>query len=211
MRLELSVSERDKRLLMLTGIAGILMLSGRFLIHPAFERGQELEYAITEISAVHEERQTRMSELEDLDEAITRQCLALDEASKPYYKPLAAWEMDALITELAVKHGLFPESLSLTEAVPGMVEPYIFAPEEEPPETSLEDGGILLAKARLEASGEAAQWQGFLDDVARNYPGLRVTHVEVSPQSAGTGGSDFADRIVCVLEIYMCGKGRENE
>lgn len=208
MRLELSVSERDKRLLMLTGIAGILMLSARFLIQPAFEQGQELEYAITEISAVYEERHTRMSEWEELDEAIARQRLALDDASKPYYKPLAAWEMDALITGLAVQHGLFPESLSLTEAVPGMVEPYIFAPEEEPPETSLEDGGVLLANARLEAIGEAAQWQAFLDDVARNYPGLRVTRLEVSPQSEGTGETDFTDRIVCVLEIYMCRDGQ---
>lgn len=209
MRLELSVSEQDRRLLMVTAIAGILILSVRFLIQPAFKRGQELERAITEISAVHEEHLTYINRLENLDEAIAQQRFILDEASKAYYKPLASWEMDALITELAVQHGLFPENLSLTEAVPGMVEPYIFAPEEG--ETSPEYDGVLLASARLEARGEAAQWQAFLDDIAWKYPGLRVTRFEVSPHNDANGRPDFTDRIVCLLEIYMCRKAREGE
>lgn len=207
MRLKISVSEQDRRLLMVTAIAGILLLSVRFLLLPAFKRGQELEHAITELSAVQEEHLTYMNRLENLDQAIAQQRSVLDQASKACYKPLAAWEIDALITELAVQHGLFPENLSLTEGVPGMVEPYIFAPEEE--ETSPEYDGVLLADARLEARGEAAQWQAFLDDIAWKYPGLRVTRFEVSPYSDETGKPDLTDKIVCVLEIYMCRKARE--
>lgn len=207
MRLEISVSERDKRLLMLTGITAILTLSVRFLIYPAFERGKKLEHDIDKISAVYDERRARMNERKNLDELVARQRLALDEASKSYSKPLAGWEMDALITGLAVRHGLFPENLSLTNAAPGMVEPYIFAPSEEPSEDStevpIEDGGVLLANARLETSGEPAQWKAFLNDVAQNYPSLRVTHFEVSPGGGRTGEPELAGRIVFNLEIYM--------
>ncbi len=218
MRLEISVSERDKHTLMCIGIVAVLVLSFRLLIQPALERGQELENAIAEASATRVEQRIRIHELEHLNEDIERLRLALEEASKPYFNPLMTWEIDSLITGLAVRHGLIVESLDLTEAVPGMAAPYIFAPEQELSETPLDEGGeveiadpdealatgLLLASAQLEASGKAAQWQAFLDDVVQNYPGLRVARFEISAHSDGAEDSVSVNRIRCDLEIYMC-------
>lgn len=211
MRLELLVTERDKRLLMLTGIVGVLTLSVRFLIWPAFERGRNLEGGVAEVSAAYEERLASKNKLNELNEIIEQRRPALDEACKRYYKPLAAWELDALVTELAVRHGLLPENLSLTGAVQGMVEPYIFAPEDETEDEFLENAGVMLANVQLEASGETPQWQAFLDDVSRNYPALRVTRFSAMAKGERGSKTNLKDRFVCTLEIYICRNGQEDE
>ncbi|MCI8842872.1 MAG: hypothetical protein HFF08_02005 [Oscillospiraceae bacterium] len=214
MRLVISNGKADKRLLAFTCAAAALVLLGRALIWPAFAWGRELERAIARVSADCTERRTRMDERAGAEGTMEWQRLALAVASQPYYKPMAAWEMDMLITGLAVRHGLVPERLSLTEAAPGLAAPYRYQPEREDlPDSGLETGAaegeegyVLMAKAQLEAGGSTAQWQAFLDDVAWNYPGLRVTGFAVPVYGGETEAVESGGRFHCGLEIYMCGE-----
>ncbi len=204
MRLVISNGERDRRLLAVTCAVGAFALSVRFLLWPAFTRGRELKQAIEAASAGCAERRARISALAGLDGAAARRGLVLEAVSGPYYKPMAAWEMDALITGLALKHGLIPERLTLTGAAPGTASPYLSQPE--PDGTEETEDYIQVANAQLEAGGEAARWQDFLDDVAWNYPGLRVTGFEVVDRAAGPEAPASGGGFRCGLEIYMCGE-----
>lgn len=204
-------AKMDERLAACVLAGAALILSARFLIWPAFSRGRELEKQIAEDSAACAGQRELIELRPGLERETARRRLALSIASKPYYAPLKTWEMDALITGLAVKHGLVPAALSLTEAAPEMPDRYPYQRTEVPPERDSETEDtpevyVLTAKAQLEADGTAEQWQAFLDDAARHAPGLRVTCFEVLDRDGEDGASADTVRFVCGLEIYMCPK-----
>lgn len=225
MHLDTNISEKDKRLLMYVAIAAVVALMVRFLIMPAMDRTQELEEAIDSAATTREERRIRLHELEYLDEAIEQRQKELDEVSAPYYTPMATREMDDLITGLVIKHGMFPERLSLSEAEPGMTPAYLYqmgtadaegAPDGEAPmepaaEAFLEmtPDYLLLATAEMEVSGDLSGWYALLDDLTQLYPSLRVTMFDITEERYVTEEMEtfITNRIKCELELYMCRKG----
>ena len=195
--MNLTLTERDKKLLGLTACLAILAVFGVHLIRPALE---------------------------------TRQ-------------------MDDIITGLALKNGLFPQSLTLTEAVPGAVRAYLAvqeqaedgsaAPAEDADQTGeapdapqtdgsaapaegadqtgeaadapQTDGGVYIGTATLSAQGDVSQWLHFLDEVERSCKGLRVTNFSISDYDYVENNTQAVSTslITGTLEIYLCGSGRE--
>ncbi len=212
MYLSTTISQRDRRLLTLVGVFGIAALSLRFLILPAWERGQELTEQIDGATALREERRIQLHELDYLDAAIERQRALREKAAAPYYGILTNWEIDDRITALLLAHGLFPEELSLTGAALGLPQPYLYAvktPAEASEETPAEGAVsyVYLGTAELAATGELEQWQGFLDEVEAD-PSLRLLRFAVNEERYVTAGEETvtAQRIDCTIEIYMCGE-----
>lgn len=209
--MKISNGEQDMRLLMLTGLAAVLVMSVQFLIRPALARGRELEKAVGTAFRVYTEQQEIIQNLADLDGDIEKQRDALEQAAGPYASPLTSWEMDKMITRLALRHGLKLTSLSLTEAAPGMAAPYSPMPDGGPAggETYTDEpppAGVLMAGVRLKANAETEQWKSFLDDIAWNYPGVQMVRFNISERAAGTGEMETACQFECELAVYMCGK-----
>ena len=216
MRLEFTISKREGLLLMLTVTAAIVVFSVRFLILPALARGRELKNNVEETAARYSEQQKCIGDVPDTEKAIEQQRLLLDKYSAPYDTALESWELDARITGLLLKHGMSPESLTLTESKPGIAAPYFLSvPDEvlEPPIPSETEEGngfletrlpILLTNIELEAGGETTQWQSFLDDIVWHHPSLRVTHFTVSSIDNGeeTDNEKSMVRFTCGLEFY---------
>ena len=156
--MKLEVSERDKRLLRLVLCFGIAALCLRFLLVPAIERHGELSDRLDSVQTQQEEWQAAIDSLSHLDQDIADRKTTRSQASAPYYEgKLETRQMDDLITELELAQGLFPQSLTLTEAAPGSVAAYVSAvdaeaaPEEE---TGTRSSDIESAAANAEQSGE---------------------------------------------------------
>ena len=120
--MNLTVTERDKKLLGLTACLAILAVFGVHLIRPALAEhealGSEYEAALRK----QQEYQAQIDARAALDDSIAQNEAALKTAGEPYYPAgLETRQMDDIITGLALKNGLFPQSLTLTEAVPGAV------------------------------------------------------------------------------------------
>lgn len=120
--MNLTVTERDKRLLGLTACLAILAVFGVHLIRPALAEhealGSEYEAALQK----QQEYQAQIDARAALDDSIAQNEAALKTAGEPYYPAgLETRQMDDIITGIALKNGLFPQSLTLTEAVPGAV------------------------------------------------------------------------------------------
>lgn len=120
--MNLTLTERDKRLLGLTACLAILAVFGVHLIRPALAEhealGSEYEAALQK----QQEYQAQIDARAALDDSIAQNEAALKTAGEPYYPAgLETRQMDDIITGLALKNGLFPQSLTLTEAVPGAV------------------------------------------------------------------------------------------
>ena len=147
--MNLTLTERDKRLLGLTACLAILAVFGVHLIRPALAEhealGSEYEAALQK----QQEYQAQIDARAALDDSIAQNEAALKTAGEPYYPAgLETRQMDDIITGIALKNGLFPQSLTLTEAVPGAVSAYLAVPEQA-------DGSAAPAE-NADQTGEAA-------------------------------------------------------
>ena len=209
--MNLTLTERDKKLLGLTACLAILAVFGVHLIRPALAEhealGSEYEAALQK----QQEYQAQIDARAALDDSIAQNEAALKTAGEPYYPAgLETRQMDDIITGIALKNGLFPQSLTLTEAVPGAVSAYLAVQEQadgsaspaegadqtgEAPDAPQTDGsassaeaadapqtggGVYIGTATLSAQGDVSQWLHFLDEVERSCKGLRVTNFSIS-------------------------------
>lgn len=203
--MNLTLTERDKRLLGLTACLAILAVFGVHLIRPALAEhealGSEYEAALQK----QQEYQAQIDARAALDDSIAQNEAALKTAGEPYYPDgLETRQMDDIITGIALKNGLFPQSLTLTEAVPGAVRAYLAVQEQA-------DGGVYIGTATLSAQGDVSQWLHFLDEVERSCKGLRVTNFSISDYDYVENNTQAVSTslITGTLEIYLCGSGRE--
>ena len=205
------VTERDKKLLRLVACVAIIAIFGQYMIRPAITRHETLQDDYDAAEQQQQEYQMQIATLATIDDIIAQNQAALDTASEKYYKgDLETRQMDDIITGIALQNGLFPQTLTLTEAAPGAVSAYLS--EQEQTDTAAasdsstdtsadadssdsgdsEDGSvsaaassepvnyIYIGTATLSAQGDTAQWLSFLDEVQRKYKGLRVTGFTVS-------------------------------
>ena len=147
--MNLTLTERDKKLLGLTACLAILAVFGVHLIRPALAEhealGSEYEAALQK----QQEYQAQIDARAALDDSIAQNEAALKTAGEPYYPAgLESRQMDDIITGIALKNGLFPQSLTLTEAVPGAVRAYLAVQEQA------EDGSAAPAED-ADQTGEA--------------------------------------------------------
>lgn len=169
--MNLTLTERDKKLLGLTACLAILAVFGVHLIRPALAEhealGSEYEAALQK----QQEYQAQIDARASLDDSIAQNEAALKTAGEPYYPAgLETRQMDDIITGIALKNGLFPQSLTLTEAVPGAVRAYLAVQEQadgsaapaedadqtgEAPDAPQTDGSAAPAEG-ADQTGEAA-------------------------------------------------------
>lgn len=226
--MNLTVTERDKKLLGLTACLAILAVFGVHLIRPALAEhealGSEYEAALQK----QQEYQAQIDARAALDDSIAQNEAALKTAGEPYYPDgLETRQMDDIITGIALKNGLFPQSLTLTEAVPGAVRAYLAVQEQaedgsaapaegadqtgEAADAPQTGGGVYIGTATLSAQGDVSQWLHFLDEVERSCKGLRVTNFSISDYDYVENNTQAVSTslITGTLEIYLCGSGRE--
>ena len=209
--MNLTVTERDKKLLGLTACLAILAVFGVHLIRPALAEHEALGGEYEAALQKQQEYQAQIDARAALDDSIAQNKAALKTAGEPYYPDgLETRQMDDIITGLALKNGLFPQSLTLTEAVPGAIRAYLAvqeqadgsassaeaadapqtdgsaAPAEDADQTGeaadapQTDGGVYIGTATLSAQGDVSCWLRFLDEVERSCKGLRVTNFSIS-------------------------------
>lgn len=120
--MNLTLTERDKKLLGLTACLAILALFGVHLIRPALAEHEALGSEYEAARQKQQEYQAQIDARAALDDSIAQNEAALKTAGEPYYPDgLETRQMDDIITGIALKNGLFPQSLTLTEAVPGAI------------------------------------------------------------------------------------------
>lgn len=225
--MNLTLTERDKRLLGLTACLAILAVFGVYLIRPALAEHEALGGEYEAALQKQQEYQAQLDARAALDDSIAQNEAALRTAGEPYYPGgLETRQMDDIITGLALKNGLFPQSLTLTEAVPGAVSAYLAmqeqadgsaAPAEAADETGeasdapQTDGGVYIGTATLSAQGDVSCWLRFLDEVEHSCKGLRVTNFSISDYDYVENNTQAVSTslITGTLEIYLCGSGRE--
>lgn len=179
--MNLTLTERDKKLLGLTACLAILAVFGVHLIRPALAEhealGSEYEAALQK----QQEYQAQIDARAALDDSIAQNEAALKTAGEPYYPDgLETRQMDDIITGIALKNGLFPQSLTLTEAVPGAVRAYLAVQEQA-------DGSAAPAEG-ADQTGEAPDAPQTDDSAA---PAEGADQTGEAPDAPQTGGGVY--------------------
>ena len=202
MRLELT--ENDILLLKLAGSVLIAFLVIRFLLMPGIEHYQENIIQRDELTETAEGMQAAIDGIPVLEQEIENSGAKLEEVSSVYYERMENHQVDELLTGLALKHGLFPVSLSIEGAVPKIPAAYLYgvtAGSEKVPSEHY----IQTAAGNMVLRGEEAKFFGFLDDVETNYPALRLCKLQMEQQIYFDEDWNIIDQpdMNCALEIYM--------
>ena len=238
--MNLTLTERDKKLLGLTACLAILAVFGVHLIRPALAEhealGSEYEAALRK----QQEYQAQIDARAALDDSIAQNEAALKTAGEPYYPDdLETRQMDDIITGIALKNGLFPQSLTLTEAVPGAVRAYLAVQEQadgsaspaegadqtgEEPDAPQTDGSAAPDEAADQTgSGKSTTLYMVLeylsrrqvnistveDPVEQNVPGINQT--QVNPVAGLTFESGLRALLRQDPDIIMVGETRDGE
>ena len=179
--MNLTLTERDKKLLGLTACLAILAVFGVHLIRPALAEHEALGGEYEAALQKQQEYQAQIDARAALDDSIAQNEAALKTAGEPYYPDgLETRQMDDIITGLALKNGLFPQSLTLTEAVPGAVRAYLAVQEQA-------DGSAAPAEG-ADQTGEAPDAPQTDDSAA---PAEGADQTGEAPDAPQTGGGVY--------------------
>lgn len=196
--MNLTLTERDKKLLGLTACLAILAVFGVHLIRPALAEhealGSEYEAALQK----QQEYQAQIDARAALDDSIAQNEAALKTAGEPYYPAgLETRQMDDIITGLALKNGLFPQSLTLTEAVPGAVRAYLAVQEQADGSAAPAEGADQTGEAPDDsaAPAEGADQTGEAPDAPQTGGGVYIGTATLSAQGDVSQWLHFLDEV----------------
>ena len=201
--MNLTLTERDKKLLGLTACLAILAVFGVHLIRPALAEhealGSEYEAALRK----QQEYQAQIDARAALDDSIAQNEAALKTAGEPYYPDgLETRQMDDIITGIALKNGLFPQSLTLTEAVPGAVRAYLAVQEQADGSAAPAEGADQTGEAAnapqtdgSAAPAEGADQTGEAPDAPQTDGGVYIGTATLSAQGDVSQWLHFLDEV----------------
>lgn len=201
--MNLTLTERDKKLLGLTACLAILAVFGVHLIRPALAEhealGSEYEAALRK----QQEYQAQIDARAALDDSIAQNEAALKTAGEPYYPAgLETRQMDDIITGIALKNGLFPQSLTLTEAVPGAVRAYLAVQEQADGSAAPAEGADQTGEAPnapqtdgSAAPAEDADQTGEAADAPQTDGGVYIGTATLSAQGNVSQWLHFLDEV----------------
>ena len=125
--MKLELTQRDILLLKLACSAVIAFFMIRFLLMPGLERFQENSIQNDILQETVDDMEETIEKIPVLEKAIESGLEELAEASAPYYERMENRQVDELLTGLALKHGLFPVSLTIDDAKASLPEPYLYS------------------------------------------------------------------------------------
>ena len=201
--MNLTLTERDKKLLGLTACFAILAVFGVHLIRPALAEhealGSEYEAALQK----QQEYQAQIDARAALDDSIAQNEAALKTAGEPDHPAgLETRQMDDIITGLALKNGLFPQSLTLTEAVPGAVRAYLAVQEQADGSAAPAEGADQTGEAPdapqtdgSAAPAEGADQTGEAADAPQTGGGVYIGTATLSAQGDVSQWLHFLDEV----------------
>lgn len=202
--MNLTLTERDKKLLGLTACLVILAVFGVHLIRPALAEQEALGGEYEAARQKQQEYQAQIDARAALEDSIAQNEAALKTAGEPYYPAgLETRQMDDIITGLALKNGLFPQSLTLTEAVPGAVRAYLAVQEQADGSAAPAEGADQTGEApdapqtggSASPADEAADQTGEAADAPQTDGGVYIGTATLSAQGDVSQWLHFLDEV----------------
>lgn len=217
--MKLELTNKDILLLKLACSALIAFFIIRFLVMPGISRLQENTIQDEALDETIQKIETAIDNIPAMETAVENRLKDLAEISEPYYEHMENREVDELLTGLALKHGLFPVSLSIDGAAAAIPEPYLYGQILENAGTgsgnmdSMSDGtdiGLGNIDSAQDAAGTAPGNTGSALENAQ----AALESAGEEPGSAGTlpeGGQVVSENYILTAVGHMVLQGDETK
>lgn len=203
--MKLELTEKDIFLLKLAVSVLIVFMAVRFLIMPQIEGIQEGKLKKDELLLVKEEMVTAIDSIPSIKQSIEARKEELAAASANYYDAMENRQVDEILTGLALEMGLFPVSLSIDQAQPGIPAPYVYSLVPEPVLPPSEKY-VLTARGNMVLRGSESSVLRFMDAIEKDYPAVQVRTLRISEQNYMDGNWNVVteSEVSFALAVYMC-------
>ena len=172
------LNQNDILLVKLACSALIAFFMIRFLLMPGIERLQENGIQNDALQETVTGMEEAIESIPVLEQSIESSKKDLAEVSAPYYESMENRQIDELLTGLALKHGLFPVSLSIDGAEASLPGPYLY-------------GTTASQAAAVDASAGASESDGNAGGASAGTAGdvpSSVSGTADDTQGGGSGG-----------------------
>lgn len=203
------MTERDKKLLVGLGIFCVLALYAVLVFLPLYTANGTMKEQI-------EANEKRIQEIEQKELALPtvlseneqrRELLA--GIQRDLYPRLKSQEIDRLLTEKAMAHGLSARKLQITmpEESANVIG---YGRANDDGSNPDKKDGVWIAQVTMETSGSMQAMDGLIDDLAEETPGVRIQSISWSSDrrtvDETTGMTEKYDILSLQLEVLMSGK-----
>lgn len=224
------MTERDKRLLYILGIALFTLGFVYFLLIPAWDRCTASREQLDRAEELQTEMQAQIDRLDAARTDLTESQSAFINAALPLYNPMANDQIDALVTGLELKHGLLPVSLTMSEPDTTPLDAYIASTRRAvtdsalrmddaaggdadalPPGAAVLPDTAFIQTVTVSASvtGSQAQFMELVDDLNSNYPALHLAAFSGGGSYEAADGEAEQSSFSYTLAVFMCDKAGE--
>ena len=200
MKLEMKITERDKKLLVFLAVFLIAAAFLLLVIMPGFDRAQELREEITASTQSKMEMDSKIAQLPNLEEQLGVMQKEWEAISEDLYPMMESQDIDKIVTDEVIAQGLTTKSMKITmNQDPVSLQPYLWKEKQEQQnqaaaaEASDGDGeaaeadsaavdsgqeetstGIYSAKVNLSVEGSREKIRRLMDRFVNEYTAVRV-------------------------------------
>lgn len=196
MTITTTVTERDKKLLCILGIFIIVIAFIMFLIKPAIDQSTDLKAEIATQQTIKNQIQYKIAKIPQFEQDYADQSESFAKQASEYYAVLENYDVDKLLTEMALVHGFSKEDLySLNMSFPTnylTMRPYLGTASEEQNLT-----GVYEASVTFQLQGSREKIQEFIDLLANEQDSIRISGLQWTKSDNGLY------YLTVNLQIYM--------
>lgn len=211
--MKLEITQRDKKLLKI--FAMVLLLFGYiyFFLLPKVEHLSQLQEKVEVAEEKQEALKKKIANLPVDQKEVATEKQRIKEASKDLYDDMDNSQIDKLVTNMILKHGLSAQSLDI-EVEPTYKQPAAYDPKddgEEASENSTEDTGdkkeysIAVTKVKASVNGKKSNFIQLLDEVFHDCPAMKVVDFQTTSDTVFSLSQTYVENseMSVTMEIHM--------
>lgn len=205
----MKMTERDKKLLAGLGVFCIVAILVMVVILPLYTANEVMKDQISSNEDQIELMRQKEAELPALRMGNEARREELLDAQKNLYSLLKTQEVDRLLTEKVMLHGLSARKLQITMPQESANVSGYGRTADDGSNPDKKDG-VWIASVSLEAAGTVAAMDSLIDDLSLETPGVRITGLNWSSArrqvDAQSGLTEQYDILSLQLEVEMSRK-----
>ncbi len=210
--MKLEITERDKVLLMLVSVL-LITVSYLFLgILPLHRANRDMREQLASAEAEMEAKEKKIAGLAEVSSVHDELKEDLAQVQDGLYPMMESREIDKILTELALEHGLSVRKMEIQIPKEASdLPPFGEVKEEKAADDLKAADSVFLASVLMEVTGTRKDEDRLLDEIAQSMPGIRTLSMRriALKNRSPEKGEDGEDILELKLEISMCRKSLE--
>lgn len=218
MKLEMQMTEKDKKLLLVLGILLIVVCFGYWGIRPMLSDILEINQEIQEEEATKEANDEKLMDLAMLKVENEKKEEDIQDAKKLYFSMMSSDAIDQYFTNMVLDYDLQAYDLDIEiSQSPCDLEPYQYsekASQKQDTKTKSTDSdtdtGIYVATVQMRLGGDMEKLSTFVEDLSNMEKKLLVQTYSYKSQQNVQKGADNSysvedsEVLNITVDIYMC-------